>query len=134
MPRGYTQSETCIHFMNYHFIWTPKYRRKVIIGDVEKRLKVLLKDKCKQLGIEIITLETMPDHIHIFIRATPTMAPHRIIAQLKGYTSRILRQEFIHLRSTLPTLWTRSFFVSTHGHISNEMIRKYIEEQQTRRC
>ena len=94
------QSETSVHFMNYHFVWTPKYRRKVIVGDVEKRLKSLLKEKCNQLNIEIISLETMPDHVHIFLDSQPTIAPNRIAAALKGYTSRILRQEFSELRVT----------------------------------
>jgi putative transposase len=58
--------------MNYHFVWTPKYRRKVIVGNVEKRLKSLLKEKCKELKIDILSLETMPDHVHVFVRAEPT--------------------------------------------------------------
>ena len=79
-----------------------------MIDNVEKRLKSLLKEKCKQLGIEIISLETMPDHVHIFLKATPVLAPNRIVAALKGYTSRVLRQEFAHLKSSRPTLWSRS--------------------------
>jgi putative transposase len=119
--------------MNYHFVWTPKYRKKVIVGNIEKRLKSLLKEKCKQLNIDILSLEMMPDHVHVFVRAEPTISPNRIIAALKGYTSRVLRQEFVELRSKLPTLWSRSYFVSTHGHVSTETIEKYIEEQQMRR-
>jgi putative transposase len=85
------------------------------------------------LNIDIISLETMPDHVHIFVRAQPNIAPNRIVAALKGYTSRLLRQEFpSELRSKLPTLWSRSYFVSTHGHVSTETIEKYIEEQQLR--
>ena len=103
--------------MNYHFVWTPKYRRKVIVGNIEERLKALLKEKCKQLGIEILSLQTMPDHTHIFLRADPTISPNRIIAALKGYSSRILRIEFPELRTRLPTLWSRSYFVSTHGYV-----------------
>ena len=114
---------------NPHFVWTPKYRKT---GSVEKRLKSLLQQKYKQLDIEIISLETMPDHVHIFLKSTPVIAPNRIVAALKGHTSRVLRKEFSHLKSSLPTLWTRSYFVSTHGHVSSETIRKYIEEQQTR--
>jgi putative transposase len=133
LPRGYIQSETSVHFMNYHFVWTPKYRRKVIVGDVEKRLKSLLKEKCNELNIEIISLETMPDHVHIFVRSQPTIAPNGIAAALKGYTSRILRQEFSELKSKLPTLWSRSYFVSTHGHLSTDTVEKYIEEQQATR-
>jgi hypothetical protein len=91
--------------VNYHIVWSPKYRYKVIVGDVEKWLRALLREKCSQLGIDILSLETMPDHIHIFVRASPIIAPNDIVAGLKGYTSRILRQEFPELRSRLPTLW-----------------------------
>jgi putative transposase len=62
-----------------------------------------------------------------------TTVPNRIAAALKGYTSRILRQEFSELKSKLPTLWSRSYFVSTHGHVSTDTVEKYIEEQQTTR-
>lgn len=132
LPRGYIRSETSVHFMNYHIVWSPKYRYKLLVGDVEKRLRVLLREKCSQLGIDILSLEIMSDHIHIFVRASPIIAPNNIVASLKGYTSRILRQEFPELRSRLPTLWTRSYFISSYGKVSAEMIEKYIEEQQGR--
>jgi len=102
----------------------------VLIGKVELRLKELIQQKVQELGCKILALEVMPDHVHLFIEAQPTIAPNRIIAGIKGYTSRVLRQEFPELRSRLPTLWTRSYFVSTHGHISSETIRKYVEEQK----
>src|SRR5215469_13612178 len=112
--------------MNYHLVWTPKYRYKLIVGNVEKRLKELLREKCQQLNIKILSLETMPDYIHIFVRTSPIIAPNSIVGALKGYTSRVLRQEFTHLKSRLPTLWTRSYFVSTYGHVSAKTIEQYI--------
>jgi putative transposase len=114
--------------MNY--VWCPKYRRKVLIGNIEKRLKELLVERVKEIGCKLISLEIMPDHVHIFVEAQPTVTPNRIVANLKGYTSKILRQEFPELKSRLPTLWTRSYFVSTHGHVSTDVIKKYIEEQK----
>lgn len=130
MPSGYSASQTSVHFMNYHFVWCPKYKKKVIVGAVENRLRQLLGQKAKELGCKIIALELMPDHVHIFVQCTPVIAPNRVIAGLKGYTSRILREEFSHLRTRLPTLWTRSYFVSTHGHVSSNAIKKYVEEQK----
>jgi len=115
--------------MNYHFVWCPKYRKRVIVGRIEKQLKVLLQEKVNALNCKIIALETMPDHIHIFVESPPTIAPNRIVAALKGFTSHVLRKEFPELRK-LPTLWTRSYFVSTHGHISADAIRKYVEGQK----
>ena len=116
--------------MNYHFVWCPKYRRKVITGNIEKGLKQLLEQKTGELDCKIIPLEIMSDHVHIFVQAPPTIAPNRLVAALKGYTSRVLRKQFPELVSRLPTLWTRSYFVSTHGHVSAEAIKKYVEEQR----
>lgn len=75
-------------------------------------------------------MEVMPDHIHIFIKATPSDSPSLIAAQLKGFTSHCLREEFQSLRSSLPTLWTRSYYVESIGHISEKTIKKYIDEQK----
>ena len=129
MPKGYKKSQTSIHFMHYHFVWCPKYRRPVLINKIEKLCRKLIEDKCKELNCEIKALEIMPDHIHLFIQGNPTQSPNLLIAQVKGYTSRMLRRQFKELLK-LPTLWTRSYFVSTHGHVSNDMIKKYIEEQK----
>ena len=60
----------------------------------------------------------------------PTLAPHFIVQQLKGISSRLLRQEFPHLKSRLPTLWTRSYYCESVGHISEATVRKYIEDQK----
>lgn len=129
MPKGYIKSQTSVHFMHYHFVWCPKYRRAVLIGDVAKRCEQLVRQKAKELKCGIKALEIMPEHIHLFIQANPLQSPNLILAQIKGFTSRMLRQEFPSLLK-MPTLWTRSYFVSTHGHVSNDMIKKYIEEQK----
>ena len=131
MPKGYLKSQTSVHFMHYHFVWCPKYRRKVLTGKIEKRHKELIIQKCKELNCEIKALEIMPDHTHLFIQGNPTQSPNLLIAQIKGFTSYTLRKEFPELLK-MPALWTRSYFVSTHGHVSNDMIKKYIEEQKGR--
>ena len=130
MPKGYLSSQTSIYFLNYHFVWCPKYRRKVLIDEIHKRLEELTLLKCQELGCEVLALSICPDHVHLFVKASPKLAPNRIVGEIKGYTSRVLRQEFPELRSKLPTLWTRSYFVSTHGHVSDEIIQKYIEAQK----
>lgn len=130
MPKGYISSQTSVHFMGYHFVWCPKYRRKVLVGQVETRLDRLIRQKAEQLQCKIIALEIQPDHVHLFIQGNPKISPNSLIGQIKGYTSRMLREEFKELKTKLPTLWTRSYFVSTHGHISDKLIQKYIEEQK----
>jgi putative transposase len=100
------------------------------VDGIDERLKELLLEKAEDLEIQIDQMEVMPDHVHLFVKCKPTLAVHHIINQLKGYTSVILRREFPKLKSRLPTLWTRSYYVESVGHISEETIRKYIEDQK----
>ncbi len=123
-------SRTVVFNVAYHLIWCPKYRRAVLSGKIEKRLKELLRRKAKEIGVEIEVMEVMPDHVHLFVKAKPTASPHWIVQQLKGYTSRMLRTEFPELKRKLPSLWTRSYYVESVGHISEEIVRRYIEEQK----
>jgi putative transposase len=123
-------SNTTVYNLGYHLIWCPKYRRKVLVGEVEEHLRTLLIDKAKEIEVEIIEMEIMPDHVHLFVKGRPTDSPHFIVQQFKGYTSHVLRKEHPELKSRLPTLWTRSYYVESVGHISEQTIRKYIEEQK----
>jgi len=130
VTQRWTKSKTSVHNVAYHLIWCPKYRRAVLIGKVEKRLKQLLKQKAKENEWKIETMEIMPDHVHIFVKANPVASPHWIVQQFKGYTSNKLRKEFAHLKSKLPTLWTRSYYCESVGHISEDTIKKYIIDQK----
>ncbi len=126
----YRRNAGSVYNLNYHLVWCPKYRRKVLIGAVETRLKELLTERAALLDIEIAALEVMPDHVHFFVSAPPTEAVQHFVNQFKGYTSRVLRQEFPHLKSRLPSLWSRSYYAGTAGHVSEATIRKYIEAQK----
>ena len=126
----WTHSNTTVFNIAYHIIWCPKYRRKVLVNEVEDRLKTLLVEKAEEIGCEISIQEVMPDQVHIFIKTKPTLIPHYIVQQLKGYTSRILRKEFPKLKSRIPTLWTRSYYCESIGHISEETVKKYIKDQK----
>lgn len=126
----WTHSNTTVYNIGYHIIWCPKYRRKVLQSPVSERLSVLLMEKADEIEVVIETMEIMPDHLHLFVKAKPTASPHWIVQQLKGYTSRILRQEFALIRTRLPSLWTRSYYVESCGHISEDVVKKYIEEQK----
>lgn len=130
VSQRWKHSRTCVFNLGYHLIWCSKYRRKVLVGDVEERLRALLLEKASRIEVSIEEMEIMPDHIHLFVKTKPTAAPHWIVQQLKGYTSRTLRQEFPSLKSRLPTLWTRSYYVESCGHISEETVKRYIEEQK----
>jgi len=131
MTKGYQRENTSIHLMNYHFVWCPKYRRKLLIGEVKKRLLQLINEKASELKCKILTIEIMPDHTHLFIQGNPSLSANYIIGQIKGKSSKVLREEFPFLKK-MPTLWTRSYFVSTAGNVSQFVIQKYIEEQYKR--
>ncbi len=132
MKKRWTSSNTSVYNIAYHMIWCPKYRRKVLQGKVETRLKELLLEKAKALDLSIENMEVMADHVHLFVKASPVDSPHFIIQQLKGYSSRVLRQEFPSLKSRLPTLWTRSYYCESVGHISEEVVKRYIDEQKNK--
>lgn len=114
----YTTSSHCVYNLGYHIIWCTKYRRKVLVGDIKPRLKEILCQKAGDISCHVEKMEVMPDHVHVFVKSTLTVAPHFIAAQLKELSSRILRDEFPSLRSRLPTLWTRSYYCESVGHIS----------------
>jgi putative transposase len=119
-----------VYSLKYHVVWCPKYRRKVLVPPVDARLKELLYEKAAELGAEIHALDVMPDHVHLFLESDPTLAPAHIAAQFKGFTSRVLRDEFPSLKSRLPTLWSRSYYVGSVGHVSDATVRRYIEGQK----
>ena len=116
--------------LTYHFVWCPKYRRKVLTGRVEITLRTLILAKATELYCEIVALEVMPDHVHLFLKAPPTHAPQHIANQIKGYTSYELREKFPDLKSRLPSLWSRSYYVGSAGAVSSATIQRYIEQQK----
>ncbi|MBO3796265.1 IS200/IS605 family transposase [Bacillus subtilis] len=128
----YRRTNTTVSLINYHFVFCPRYRRKIFLrSDVEERFKQLVQEICEELDVVIVALECDKDHTHMFLNALPTFSPADIMAKIKGVTSKKLREEFTHLRH-LPSLWTRSYFVSTAGNVSSETIKRYVEQQKTR--
>ena len=127
---AYKSNRNVYYLCKYHVVWCPKYRRKVLTEAIAKRLGAIINEVCQEHQVEVLSLEIMPDHVHLFVQATPTIAPNRIIAAIKGYTSHELRKEFPELTHRLPTLWTRSYFVSSHGNITVSAIKSYISEQK----
>lgn len=116
----------------YHFVWIPKYRRKILTGEVQKATKELLAECCERHGLVLLALETDWDHVHIFVSTPPRFSPAEIANLLKGYSSRYLRQRFPHLKKVCGKdhLWTQAYYVGTAGAVSAEIIRRYISECQ----
>ena len=132
MKNEYKRTKTTVSLINYHFVFCPRYRRKIFnIQGVEERFKELTTAECEKQGIEILALECHVDHVHIFVSVLPTMSIPNIMKQIKSCTSHRLREEFPQLKA-MPSLWTRSYFVSTAGNVSSETIKRYVDTQKTR--
>ncbi len=130
MEGRYAKNAGAVFALKYHIVWCPKYRRPVLTAEVENRLRQLLAEKAAELDMTIHALEVMPDHVHLFVEADPTLSVAEIVNRFKGYTSRVLRQEFTMLRSRLPTLWSRSYYCGTVGAVSEATVKRYIANQK----
>ena len=117
-----------VHLVVYHIIWCPKRRRKVHVGPIRGRLEQIIRKVAEAHDWTVIEVAIQPDHVHLFLRANPYTLPSDIPRLIKGRSSYVLREEFPHLRK-LPSLWTRSYFLSTAGNVSQEIIQRYIERQ-----
>lgn len=124
-PDEYRHEGNAISLLNYHFVFIPKRRRKVLVGRIAERLQEVICAVCNENRWKIIAMEIMPDHVHLFFNAQPTDNPSLMMNRIKGRASHHLRKEFPELLK-LPTLWTPSYFVSTAGNISIANVIQYI--------
>lgn len=124
----YQHEHHSVHLVIYHIIWCPKRRRKILNGPIHDRLAAIIHEVAEEHQWQIIRLAIQPDHVHLFIRANPYTLPTDIPRLMKGRSSRLLREEFPALKR-MPSLWTRSYFMSTAGNVSSAIIQRYIEAQ-----
>lgn len=124
----YIHEQHTVHHILYHIIFCPKRRRKVLNGLVHDRLKQIIEQVADEYGWQIVELAIQPDHVHLFIQTNPYTMPTDIARLIKERSSHELREEYAHLKR-MPSLWTRSTFYSTAGHVSADTIQKYIERQ-----
>ena len=130
MSETYKSNRNVFSTCHYHVVWCPKYRRKVLIGPIETRLKEIIGQVCQQCQAEVEELEIMPDHVHLLVSVDPQFGIHRLMKLIKGRSSRLLRQEFAVLKRKLPSLWTNSSFVGTTGDAPLSLIKQSIEQQK----
>ena len=116
----------------YHFVWIPKYRRRILLGDVQTATKAAIGECCALHGFTLLALEADEDHVHAFVSAPPKDSPAKIVGLLKGHSSRRIRDQFPALaqRTGKEHLWTSAYYVGTAGAMSAETIRRYITECQ----
>jgi putative transposase len=126
----YHSDHLIVYSCQYHVVFCPKYRRKVLLDGIDVRLKEIILEKQEEYLYRIIQLEVMPDHVHLLMDVDPRLGISDIIGKIKGYTAHVLREEFPALKSRLPNLWTRSKFISSVGSVSLEVVKRYIENQK----
>jgi putative transposase len=122
------------YHINYHLVWCPKFRRPVLVGKIGERMQELLQEIADKWEFEIVAQEVMPDHVHLFVSTPPKHSPAELAQLFKGASSRYLRQEFPaeinkHIWK-VGTLWSPSYYVGTAGHVSADVIKRYIQECQ----
>lgn len=126
----YRSNRHTVFSCQYHIIWCPKYRRKVLTEEVAIELKVVLLEVALLMQCEIIDMEIMEDHVHLLISIDPDIGVKNVVSRLKGVSANRLRKKFPYLKKKLPCMWTNSKFISTVGAVSLDVVKKYIQNQK----
>ena len=130
MPnQQYKSNGNIVYSCKYHVVFCPKYRRKVLVGQIAQRLKEIAHQVEAETASEILEMDVQPDHVHLLCEVDPQFGIAKFIRLVKRRSSRLLRQEFPKLKSRLPTLWTNSVFISTVGAAPLSIVKQYIENQ-----
>lgn len=128
--KQYKTDHSIVFSCQYHVVWCPKYRRNVLVPPIDQRLKELIQEKQAAYGYEVLAMEIMPDHVHLILDGDPRVGVNKVVGQIKGWTAHAIREEFPFMKSKLPSLWTRSKFISTVGSVSLEVVKQYITNQK----
>lgn len=126
----YQTTRSATYACEYHIIWCTKYRRAALSSEIQARFKELVLEFQEEYGFTVRALETMADHVHLLMSIPPTESVGIMIGKLKGMTAKILREEFPHLKSRLPNLWTRAYFVASTGSVTLAALKQYVENQK----
>ncbi len=121
-----------VYRLNYHFVWIPKYRVKVLKGDIAERAKEIFQEIAEQYEFVMDTLEVMPDHVHVFLSAPPRYVPAQIANIMKSISAKKLFEEFPQIRKILwhSKLWADGYYVGSSGEeVTADMVRRYIKYQ-----
>ena len=130
--KSYRRGSHTLHDLKVHLVWIPKYRKKVLTGEVALRTRTLLRQIAMENECMIHSGKVAKDHVHIFLGYPPQLSISELVQYLKGGSSRILLQEFAHLRKAYwgRHLWGRGYFAVSSGNITDSMIEQYIAEQE----
>ena len=132
MKESYGKGPHTVHDIQYHFVWVTKYRYKILTGDIALRMRDLTRQTCEARDITILSGHVSKDHVHLHVSPPPGLAPSKIAQYVKGRSSRLIQQEFSHLRKRFwgRHLWARGYFCATIGKVTEKMITAYIDQQE----
>jgi len=132
MPRHYRSGAHTKYDVRLHFVWVPKYRKKVLTGMVGNFVRDIIRQICTQNDWEIISGKVAPDHIHLFLSVPPHHSPSHVMQKVKGKSSYKVLAEFPHLKKIFwgKHFWARGYLVVSSGNITDEIIDRYIREQE----
>lgn len=125
---GYSTGSHSIFHHRYHIVWAPKYRFKVLHGEVRDRVRTIIKQVCAEMGVTIISGVLSRDHVHMFVEIPPSIAVSDFVRRAKGRSSRKIQQEFEHIRKRYwgQRFWARGYFSTTSGNITDTVILNYL--------
>ena len=132
MSEEYRKGSHTVYDIQYHFVWVTKYRYKILKDDVALRARELIRQTCEARYITILNGHVSKDHVHMHVSCPPDLAPSKIVQYVKGRSSRLIQQEFSHIRKQYwgKHLWARGYFCATVGKVTEKMIAAYIEQQE----
>jgi putative transposase len=115
----------------YHIVIVPKYRRRVLIGKIKRRLGEILRQLCRQKGVEVIEGHICPDHVHMLVSAPPKYSIAMVIGYIKGKSSIQIHREFMGVKQGFSGkhFWARGYCISTVG-LNETTIREYVKNQE----
>jgi len=127
----YKKGSHTVYSIEYHVVWTTKYRYKVLQGKIAERVREILRQTCEANNITIIRGSVGRDHVHMLMSCPPTLAPSKMMQYLKGRSSKMIQEEYEELRKRYwgQHLWSRGYFCRTVGTVTEAAIREYIEHQ-----
>jgi putative transposase len=127
----YRESSHTVYDIKYHIVWITKYRKPVLRADIAQRVRELTREICRAKDVEIIKGHISRDHVHILVSVPPHISVSHLVQSIKGKTSRKMMMEFKSLSRTFwgRHIWARGYFVASSGNVTDEVIMKYIEQQ-----
>ena len=129
--QNYRKGSHTLFDLKYHLVWVTKYRKQVLVGGVAERTRELIREICKSNEVEILKGHVSKDHIHLFVSVPPKLSVSKLMQYLKGKTFHKVLFEFKHLQRQFwgKHIWARGYFAVSSGNVTDEVIMKYIENQ-----